>query len=183
MVLEQESVSRLTLPVRRKLNIGYLTGDGDHLMVVLIRMGKEFGDVQDSRRTQRGGLEQGNKNERPNRSENEQAKSSVYCPSHPAVALYAPYYTGTSRQISKGEYAACPGLVSSEAAVAQPALAPIFSHKTFQDVLPHFSQFDGCLIRRSFKLLDSELGFRCGSREQFLVERFRRGIDIRKDGS
>lgn len=44
LVLQEESISRLSLTVRRQLNIRHLSGDDDIPMVVLLRMRQQFRD-------------------------------------------------------------------------------------------------------------------------------------------
>jgi len=46
LILQQKSIGRLTLPVRRKLDIGDLAGYHDFLAVILLGMGEELGDLQ-----------------------------------------------------------------------------------------------------------------------------------------
>jgi hypothetical protein len=46
LILQQKSIGWLTLPVRRKLDVGDLAGYHDFLVIVLLGMGEELGDLQ-----------------------------------------------------------------------------------------------------------------------------------------
>ena len=45
-ILQQKPISRFTLPIRRELDVGDLAGYHHFLAVVLLGMGEEFGDLQ-----------------------------------------------------------------------------------------------------------------------------------------
>ncbi len=46
LVLQQESVRRLSLAVRGQLDVGDFAGDDDILVVVLLRVGKQLGNFE-----------------------------------------------------------------------------------------------------------------------------------------
>ena len=45
-ILQEKPIGRLTLPIRRELDVGDLAGHCHFLAVVLFGMGEEFGDFQ-----------------------------------------------------------------------------------------------------------------------------------------
>ncbi len=54
-VLQQETKCRLPITIGRELKIRHAPADGDHLMIVMVWMGEQFGDFDESGREEGDG--------------------------------------------------------------------------------------------------------------------------------
>ena len=119
LILQEKPIGWLTLPIRCELDVGDLTGHHHFLVVVLLGMGEEFGDLQKagclSTQWYKAEGEQGEqKKEGASCSVTRKRRLNVGPSSHGVKVLYR-----TGSKVQSLKYTSCEGAVGKEALRAE----------------------------------------------------------------